>query len=145
MEDIHLSDTVSQEEKDNDQTYDSDSHDDRYEYASDALFQQPTHHPPQCHTLNSTISGRPSITVSAAERARRNLNIRLSNPLADYTCPELRKMGRAYANEHGLTDAEDVRALEIGACLARNPGNVIAEARDIGATEDEVGVLERED
>lgn len=142
MDEIHISDADTQDDID-DRKYDSDVQDSKYEYAPD-LSQQTTHHPLQCHTLNTTLSTRPSVSVPAAERARRNLNIRLSNPLVDYTYSELRRMGRAYANEHGLTDDEDVRAMEIGACLARSPGHIVGEAKEFGATDDEIGVLERE-
>lgn len=142
MEDDRISFAESQDTKD-DSSYDSDNQDRKYEYAPD-LSQQTTHHPLQCHTLNSTISACPSIAVPAAERARRNLNIRLSIPLADYTYSQLQRMGRAYADKHGLTEDEDVRALEIGACLARSPGDNIGEAKTFGATEEEILVLERE-
>lgn len=86
---------------------------------------------------------RPSVAASAAERARRNLNAKLANPLASYTYDELRKMGRAYAYEHAIAEKEDVRALEIGACLARDPENV-SKARELGVTDEEYAVLEKE-
>lgn len=52
-------------------------------------------------------------------------------------------MGRAYAFEHALAEAEDVRALEIGAMLAREPEN-IAHVKKLGVTDEEFEVLEKE-
>jgi hypothetical protein len=122
---------------------DPQSPDEKYEYTPD-ISRQTTHQTLQCHTLSSAVTIRPSITISAAERARRNLNIRLSNPLGDYTYPELCKMGRAYAIDQGLTAAEDMRAFEIGACLARDPTKLIDEAKQLGATDNEIETLENE-
>ncbi|KAL1632495.1 hypothetical protein SLS56_003574 [Neofusicoccum ribis] len=59
--------------------------------------------------------------ISAADRARRNANAKLANPLAGYSRPQLEKMGRDYALEHALAEPEDVRAFEIGAMLAQDP------------------------
>ncbi|KAJ5792091.1 uncharacterized protein N7503_008069 [Penicillium pulvis] len=57
----------------------------------------------------------------AAERARRNLNAKLSNPLAGYSHAELRKQGRVFALNHEIGDEEDIRAFELGAVLAQAP------------------------
>ncbi|CAI7597749.1 unnamed protein product [Penicillium pancosmium] len=58
---------------------------------------------------------------TAAERARRNLNAKLSNPLAGYSHSELRKQGRAFAMMHEMGDESDIRAFELGAVLAQSP------------------------
>ena len=58
---------------------------------------------------------------NAAERARRNLNAKLSNPLAGYSHAELRKQGRVFALNHEIGDEEDIRAFELGAVLAQAP------------------------
>lgn len=58
---------------------------------------------------------------TAAERARRNLNAKLSNPLAGYSHTELRKQGRSFAIAHEIGDDEDIRAFELGAVLAQSP------------------------
>lgn len=92
---------------------------------------------------SSPAAHRPSVAQSAAERARQSLNAKLANPLQGYNYNELKKMGRAYAYEHALAEPEDVRALEIGACLARNPGDV-DDARSFGVTDEELVVLEKE-
>ena len=60
-------------------------------------------------------------SVSAAERARRNANAKLANPLAGYSHAELKNMGAAYVMKHQIGDAEDIRAFELGACLAQDP------------------------
>jgi hypothetical protein len=58
---------------------------------------------------------------TAAERARRNLNAKLSNPLAGFTASELRTQGRNFAIMHEMGDASDIRAFELGAILAQAP------------------------
>ena len=71
-----------------------------------------------------TVSRRESRqrSMSAAERARRNANAKLANPLAGYSHAELKNLGAAYVMKHQIGDAEDVRAFELGACLAQDPG-----------------------
>lgn len=90
-----------------------------------------------------TSAHRPSVAQSAAERARRNVNAKLANPLQGYSYNELRKMGRAYAYEHALAEKEDVRAMELGACLARNPTD-LSNAKELGIEAEELTVLEQE-
>jgi Na+/melibiose symporter-like transporter len=71
------------------------------------------------------------------------MNARLANPLQGYTYGELRKMGRAYAYDNALAEPEDVRAMEIGACLARDLGE-LDHANDLGLSEEELDVLKNE-
>ncbi|KAJ4297671.1 hypothetical protein N0V90_005565 [Kalmusia sp. IMI 367209] len=97
----------------------------------------------QRHGSTSPPANRASIAVSAAERARRHLNARLANPLQGYSYDELQKMGRAYAHDHELTEDDDVRAMEIGACLARDPAN-LKNVKRLGVTDEELVVLEQE-
>jgi hypothetical protein len=59
--------------------------------------------------------------LTAAERARRNLNAKLANPLAGYTHDELRKQGLRFSITHQVGDEEDIRAFEMGAVLAQAP------------------------
>ena len=106
-------------------------------------LQVPSPNPTHTEDTSDPPFHRPSIAVSAAERARRHLNARLANPLEGYTYNELQKMGRAYALDNALTDDDDVRAMEIGACLARDPG-YLRHAKRLGVTDEELGVLERE-
>ena len=60
-------------------------------------------------------------SMTAAERARRNANAKLANPLAGYSHAELKRMGNKYATDHQVGDDEDIRAFELGACLAQDP------------------------
>jgi hypothetical protein len=78
---------------------------------------------------------------TAAERARRNLNAKLSNPLAGFTHAELRRQGRNFALTHEIGDDEDVRAFELGAVLAQAPERYDSVA---GLTGQEKDVLRRE-
>ncbi|KAF2659379.1 putative MFS sugar transporter [Lophiostoma macrostomum CBS 122681] len=94
-------------------------------------------------SVGGSTAHRPSVAVPAAERARRNINAKLANPLGSYSYHELRKMGRAYATEHALVEKDDVRAFEIGACLAREPED-ISRAKELGVSDEEYEVLEKE-
>lgn len=58
---------------------------------------------------------------TAAERARRSLNAKLSNPLAGCSHTELRSQGRTFAELHEMGDESDIRAFELGAVLAQFP------------------------
>lgn len=58
---------------------------------------------------------------TAAERARRNLNAKLSNPLAGFNHADLRREGRKFALAHEIGDESDIRAFELGAVLAQAP------------------------
>lgn len=78
---------------------------------------------------------------TAAERARRNLNAKLSNPLAGFSHAELRKQGRNFAIAHEIGDDEDVRAFELGAVLAQSPERY---ENVVGLTNLEKEVLRRE-
>ncbi|KMU77867.1 hypothetical protein CISG_06710 [Coccidioides immitis RMSCC 3703] len=57
--------------------------------------------------------------LSAAERARRNINAKLANPLAGLSHAALRGRGERYARKHQIGDEEDIRAFAMGAVLAR--------------------------
>ena len=91
---------------------------------------------------NASVATSRRASLTAADRARRNLNAKLANPLSSYTKNELRKMGRDYALEHAIAEPEDVRAFEIGAVLAKNPEkfNIV----DDLTTEEEKAVLNKE-
>ncbi|GAM84628.1 hypothetical protein ANO11243_026250 [Dothideomycetidae sp. 11243] len=62
-----------------------------------------------------------SSQAQAEEFERKKMNALLANPLRGLSHKELRQMGKAYAMEHALVEPEDLRAFEIGACLAANP------------------------
>ncbi|CAL5874040.1 uncharacterized protein PFLUO_LOCUS8326 [Penicillium psychrofluorescens] len=78
---------------------------------------------------------------TAAERARRNLNAKLSNPLAGFTASELRTQGRNFAIMHEMGDTSDIRAFELGAVLAQAPERYAAVE---GLTAPEKELLRRE-
>ena len=86
----------------------------------------------------SAISRRLS---SAAEKARLNDNAKLANPLAYESHGALRARGREYALKHFLGDEEDIRAFELGACIAQDPNKW---DRVEGLTDDERQVLSKE-
>ncbi|KAJ5693423.1 hypothetical protein N7462_002846 [Penicillium macrosclerotiorum] len=92
-------------------------------------------HPPQEKFVPQRTFG------TAAERARRNINAKLSNPLAGYSHTELRKQGRNFALIHEIGDQSDVRAFELGAVLAQNPERYENVA---GLTSQEKELLRRE-
>ncbi|KAL1983671.1 hypothetical protein VTN96DRAFT_10100 [Rasamsonia emersonii] len=75
--------------------------------------------PPQTENIEYAPPRRSHLT--AAERARRNLNAKLANPLAGYTHEELRKQGIRFSITHQMGDEEDIRAFEMGAVLAQAP------------------------
>jgi hypothetical protein len=58
---------------------------------------------------------------TAAERARRNLNAKLANPLAGYSHEELRRQGISFAITNQIGDEDDIRAFALGAMLAQAP------------------------
>ena len=80
-------------------------------------------------------------SMTAAERARRNANAKLANPLAGYSQTELKAMGAAFAKKYQVGEEEDTRAFELGACLAQDPMNYTTIQ---GLDADEVEVLKRE-
>ncbi|CAG8526431.1 unnamed protein product [Penicillium salamii] len=63
----------------------------------------------------------PKLFGKAAEQERRNINAKLSNPLAGLSHTELRIQGRAFAEFHDMGDETDIRAFELGAVLAQSP------------------------
>jgi hypothetical protein len=69
--------------------------------------------------IDSFVPRRPHFP--AAERARRNLNAKLANPLAGYSHEELRRRGLSFGITHLMGDEDDLRAFEMGAVLAQAP------------------------
>lgn len=78
---------------------------------------------------------------TAAERARRSLNAKLSNPLAGFSHTELRNHGPTFAKLHHMGDESDIRAFEMGAVLAQSPERY---ANVAGLTNQEKRVMGRE-
>ena len=81
-------------------------------------------------------------TLTAAERARRNVNAKLANPLAGISHTMLEEMGAQYARKHQIGDESDIRAFAKGAVLAQDPSKYQTVA---GLTEEERMVLHKED
>ncbi|OJJ99802.1 hypothetical protein ASPACDRAFT_29205 [Aspergillus aculeatus ATCC 16872] len=78
---------------------------------------------------------------TVAERARRNINAKLANPLAGQTQEELRRRGINFAIEHHLGGEEDIRVFAMGAILAQRPEKY---AEVPGLTPQELEVLKQE-
>lgn len=78
---------------------------------------------------------------TAAERARRNLNAKLANPLAGFSHEELRRQGITFAINNQMGDESDIRAFELGAVLAQAPEEF---ASVQGVTAEEHRVLQHE-
>jgi sugar porter (SP) family MFS transporter len=85
---------------------------------------------------------RGSISSTAADRARRNMNAKLANPLDGYSFAELQQMGRDYAKLHAISEPEDIRAFELGSILAQTPER-FDRLKD-HATAEEMEVLQKE-
>ncbi|MCJ1372883.1 hypothetical protein MMC20_004109 [Loxospora ochrophaea] len=90
---------------------------------------------------HSVAYSRRQNSMSAADRARRNANAKLANPLAGYSHAELRAMGAEYVNKYQIGDEDDIRAFEIGACLAQDPTKYDSIQ---GVTVEEADVLRKE-
>lgn len=69
----------------------------------------------------SILSSNRRISVTDAERRRRNAVAKLANPLAGIRHDRLEEMGESYARKHQMGDEEDIRAFKKGACLAQDP------------------------
>lgn len=104
---------------------------------------------PQTHAMHehdernhsSMPTNRRVSSITAAERARRNVNAKLANPLAGMSHATLENMGAMYARKHQVGDEEDIRAFRLGACLAQDPTKYNSVA---GLTEQELEVLRKE-
>lgn len=90
---------------------------------------------------NTSVAQSHRRTSVAADKAKTNVNAKLANPLAGISSDELRKQGRTYALKHFLGDESDIRAFEIGACLAQDSENW---QKVDGLTPEEHAVLEKE-
>jgi Sugar (and other) transporter len=91
--------------------------------------------------LHHSVAYSKRESVSAAERARRNLNARLANPLAGMSHETLMRRGEHYARRNDIGDEDDVRAFKIGAVLAQDPEKF---EQVEGIHEDEMTVLRKE-
>jgi hypothetical protein len=99
----------------------SDHHDNVSEKGGKASFHDNAPAHLQTEESIAARQARGSISSTAADRARRNMNAKLANPLDGYSFSELQQMGRDYAKLHAIAEPEDIRAFELGAVLAQTP------------------------
>ena len=81
------------------------------------------------------------LSLSAADRVRRNASAKLANPLAGISHAKLEEMRATYALKHHIGDEEDIRAFRKGAILAQDPRRF---SQVQGLTGMEIDVLQRE-
>ena len=108
---------------------------------SDSKIQTHALHEHDERNHSSLPSNRRVSSITAAERARRNVNAKLANPLAGMSHATLENMGAMYAKKHQVGDEEDIRAFRLGACLAQDPTKYDSVA---GLKEQELEVLRKE-
>lgn len=77
----------------------------------------------------------------AAERKRRELNLKLANPLGAYNAKQLGDLGEQYCREHALGEDDDIRAFRLGAQVAKDPLN---HAQVEGLTDEEKRIFQDE-
>jgi len=80
-------------------------------------------------------------TPDAEDRRRRELNLRIANPLGGYNAQQLGDMGEQYCRENQLGDDEDIRAFRLGAQVAKDP---LRHANVPGLTEEEIRTFQDE-
>jgi hypothetical protein len=116
----------------------SDHQDNISEKDGKASVHNNAHTGPDTEENIAARQARGSISSTVADRARRNMNAKLANPLHGYSFTELQQMGRDYAKLHAIAEPEDIRAFELGAVLAQTPekfdrlkNHVTAEEMDV--------------
>ncbi len=88
-------------------------------------------------------SGSHDVTASdkGAERRRRELNLKIANPLGGYNAQQLGDLGEQYCRENSLGDEEDIRAFRLGAQVAKDP---LKHAQVEGLTDEERRIFQDE-
>jgi hypothetical protein len=76
-----------------------------------------------------------------AERRRRELNMKIANPLGAYNAQQLGDMGEQYCRENQLGEEEDIRAFRLGAQVAKDP---LRHAEVEGLTDEEKRIFQDE-
>lgn len=76
-----------------------------------------------------------------SEAARRDLNMKLANPLGQYNAQELGDLGEQYCRENQLGGDEDIRAFRLGAQVAKDP---LRHSEVVGLTEEEKAIFQDE-
>lgn len=80
--------------------------------------------------------------LTADDRARQSTNVKLQNPLAEFSDANLEDMALAFCKDHAISDKEDIRSFRLGAMLAKEPTH-FKKLRDM-ATAEEMRILEQE-
>jgi hypothetical protein len=75
------------------------------------------------------------------ERRRRELNLKIANPLGGYNAQQLGDMGEQYCRENQLGEEKDIRAFRLGAQVAKDP---LRAAEVDGLTEEERRIFQDE-
>ncbi|KAL8679738.1 MAG: hypothetical protein Q9224_000276 [Gallowayella concinna] len=134
-----IPDTASNSSSERRLEYDWDYHDINHNFPLRTFCPEPEYddqnhsYPPAALRAGAT---------TAVERARRNVNAKLANPLAGISHAMLEDMGARYARKHQVGDQEDIRAFSKGAVLAQDPSKYHTVA---GLTEEEQMVLHTEE
>lgn len=87
-------------------------------------------------SYDSTVHGEQD-----EERRRRELNLKIANPLGGYNAQQLGDMGEQYCRENQLGTEEDIRAFRLGAQVAKDP---LRASEVEGLTEEEKGIFRDE-
>jgi hypothetical protein len=99
-------------------------------YSSSIDDKTVVNHQSNCNpTYDSTANGG-----ADEERRRRELNLKIANPLGGYNVQQLGDMGEQYCRENQLGEEEDIRAFRLGAQVAKDP---LRAAEVMGLTEEE--------
>jgi hypothetical protein len=88
------------------------------------------------HSNDGTANGE-----ADEERRRRELNLKIANPLGGYNVQQLGDMGEQYCRENQLGEEEDIRAFRLGAQVAKDP---LRAAEVMGLTEEEKQIFQDE-
>jgi hypothetical protein len=81
-----------------------------------------TSHDQDIKTTPSPPHGKGVVRDGDDEDARRRaLNLKLANPLGEFSHAQLADMGEQYCRENALGEAEDIRAFRLGAQIAKDP------------------------
>ncbi|KAL8818719.1 MAG: hypothetical protein Q9223_002714 [Gallowayella weberi] len=134
-----IADTASNSSSEKRLEYDWDYHDINHHFPLRTFRAEPEYddqnhsYPPAALRAGAT---------TAAERARRNVNAKLANPLAGISHAMLEDMGARYARKYQVGDQDDIRAFSKGAVLAQDPSKYHTVA---GLTEEEQMVLHTEE
>ncbi|KAK6845080.1 hypothetical protein PG995_015190 [Apiospora arundinis] len=97
------------------------------------------------HGQDHGHDSNPKELLDEEQRKRLEASAKLENPLRGLSTAELARRGEEFCARHGLTDADDVRAFQLGAVIAGNMNQYDAEMPGgLRLTDREREVLDRE-